>query len=298
MTRCGNFLRPPLLCAAAAFSVVLNIAAPSALSAEAHGDTLTLNYAIYVGKSRVYKISYSASLATDGYRTAVTIAPRGLGKLFANFKLSMASQGLMADGRPQPVDFSMESSKDDEHKKVAMTWSSDRLPKADRSFKMPKDRAAALDQVLDPHIPDPLTAILRHATNAKAKPCSGPLRSYNGAEVYDLDFTLLGKDEIKESKNGVYSGPAYKCQVVFVPVAGYTEKKLKKLLSKPPTYVVWFADIVSPSTSTKFLVPVRAIGRAGKHKFTILAQGAEMSGQPLAALLQLGNECATSAQTC
>jgi Protein of unknown function (DUF3108) len=287
MTSRAYFLQPRVLCAAAALCVAWGVLAPLAISAEAGGDTLNLSYGIYVGGSRVYKITYSASLTPDGYRTAVTMAPKGMGKLFASFKLSMASAGLVADGQPQPVDFSMESSKNDEHKKVSMTWSADGLPKANRSFRMPKDRAAALDQVLDPQIPDPLTAILRHAINTRTKPCARPLRSYNGAEVYDLEFKFLGKDAIADTKNGAYAGPAYKCQVVFVPIAGYPEKKFRKLLSKPPTYIVWFADVVSPSTSTKFLVPVQASGRAGKRKFTILASGAEMSGQPLTALSQL-----------
>jgi hypothetical protein len=284
----GRFLRSVLMATAAAMTLTVGMSASPvpAVKAEA-GDTLSLSYGIYVSGSRVYKINYSALVTADGYKTAVTMAPKGLGKIFADFKLKMISTGILTNGQPEPVDFTMESAKDDEQKTVSMSWSSNDLPKADRSFKLPKDRAAALDRVLDPRMPDPLTAILRHSLNSGAEPCTRPLRSYNGAEVYDLVFSYLAREEIKDSKDGAYSGPAYKCKVVFVPIAGYSAKKMKKHLNDPPTYTVWFADITSPATSTKFLVPVQALGRADGRKFKILASDARMSGQPLTALSQL-----------
>jgi hypothetical protein len=217
------------------------------------------------------------------------MGPKGVGKLFADFRLEMSTTGVVEQGIPQPVNFTMKSAKDDERKSVAMRWSSDALPRAERSFSVPAERAAAVDQVLNPAMPDPLTAVLQHALTAQSKPCKGTLRAYNGAEVQELKLTYLGKDEIAATRDGAYSGPAFKCEVVFVPVAGYAEKKLKKLLSKPPTYIVWFANVVSPTTSTRFLIPVRAIGKAGKRRFEILASDAEMSGRPLTALSQLEN---------
>jgi hypothetical protein len=255
----------------------------------ADSDTLSFSYGIYVSGARVYRINYQAEFGPERYQTRISMGPKGVGKLFADFRLEMSTSGIVEDGLPQPVNFTMKSAKDDDRKSVAMRWSSDALPKAERSFAVPAERAAAVDRVLKPAMPDPLTAVLQHALTAQSKPCRGTLRAYNGAEVQELKLTYLGRDDIEATRDGVYSGPAFKCEVVFVPVAGYAEKKLKKLLSKPPTYTVWFANIVSPTTSTKFLLPVRAIGKAGKRRFEILASNAEMSGRPLAALSQLEN---------
>jgi hypothetical protein len=273
--------------AAALALIVGGGAVPPAMAQDA--DTLSLSYAIYVSGSRVYKINYSASLSSDRYKTSVSMGPKGLGKLFSDYKLDMTSSGVVADGLPQPTNFASDSEKDEEKKRVKVTWSSDNLPKADRSFGVPPERTADVESVLEPQTPDPLTAVLHHALKSDQKPCTGTLRAYNGAEIYELAFQYLGQDEIRAAHEAAYSGPAFKCEVAFLPVAGYSEKKKRKLLKQRPTYTVWFAAILSPTTSTKFLVPVRAIGSAGKRKFEILASDAKISGRPMAALSQLGN---------
>jgi hypothetical protein len=274
-----------LLLSISAGTAVLSTTAVNA----AETESLNLSYSIYVGRNRVYRINYSALLSDSSYKTAVAMSPKGLGKLFVDFRLSMATAGRFASGLPQPVDFTMESSKEDEHKKVSITWSPSDLPKVDRSFRMNKKQAAAVDRVVNPEMPDPLTAILHHALRRGAKPCTRNLRSYNGAEVYDLAFTYLGGDEIQPAKHSIYSGSAIKCRVVFVPVAGFSDKKMKKHLSNPPTYIVWFAEFTSPRTSTELLVPVLATGKVAGRSFKIVASEADMSGQPLAALSQFSD---------
>jgi hypothetical protein len=277
------------IAAVAMISSGLFCSAYASAAGAADGDTLSFSYGIYVQGARVYRIKYRAELGPDRYEIKISMQPKGVGKIFADFSLEMATSGIVEDGMPQPMNFTMRSAKDDESKTVALRWSSDALPKAERSFAIPVERATALNRVLKPAMPDPLTAVLQHALTAQSKPCQGTLRAYNGAEVQELKLRYLGRDEIEATGDGVYSGPAFKCEVVFVPVAGYSEKKLKKLLSKPPTYTVWFANIASPTTATRFVLPVRAVGKAGKRRFEILASDAEMSGRPLAALSKLEN---------
>ena len=89
------------------FALVGNVLSPSSVTA-AEGDNLKLSYGIYVAGTRVFKISYSASLTSEGYRTAVAMGPRGIGKAFADFKLKMAAAGLFSNGQPKPVDLSMQ----------------------------------------------------------------------------------------------------------------------------------------------------------------------------------------------
>ncbi len=287
MIRPRRSYRRALTAIAAALAFAAGAAVTSAIAQDA--DTLRLSYGIYVSGSQVYSIDYTASLSADRYETSVSMGPKGLGKLFSDYKLQMSSDGIVADGVPQPTSFAMKSAKDDEKKRVKMTWPSDDLPQADRSFRVPAERAADVKSALEPQTPDPLTAVLHHALKSDEKPCSGTLRAYNGAEVYELAFKFLGRDQIGADRQGVYSGQTFKCEVVFVPVAGYSEKKKRKLLKQRPTYIVWFAVILSPTRSAKLLVPVRAMGKAGKRKFEIVASEAEISGRPLTALSRLGN---------
>jgi hypothetical protein len=143
MTRSRQSFRGALAALAAALSFVLTAGAlPRAMAQDA--DTLSLSYGIYVSGSRVYKIDYTASLGPDRYQTAVSMGPKGLGKLFSDYKLEMNSSGVVADGVPQPTNFAMKSQKDDESKRVKMTWSSDDPPRADRSFGVSPERKAAL----------------------------------------------------------------------------------------------------------------------------------------------------------
>ncbi|MGH6874965.1 MAG: DUF3108 domain-containing protein [Aestuariivirgaceae bacterium] len=284
----GYFLKSALPVAAGAIGLALamNLAPPSELGA-AEADTISLNYGIYMGGARVYAISYSASLSSDGYRTSVTMASKGLGKVFSDFRLKMATSGSISSGQPEPQDFMMESSKKDERKKVAMTWEPNGVPKTDRSFKMPEKRAAAVAKALKPEMPDPLTAVLRHALDENSNFCSETLRAYNGAEIYELKLTFLGDDVIRNKGKGVYTGPAHKCRAIFVPIAGYSDNRMRKLLKDPPSYTLWFAEVKSPATATRFLVPVQAQGKASGHTFAIFASEAQMSGRPLSALSAL-----------
>jgi hypothetical protein len=284
----GYSLKSALPLAVAALGLVLavDLTPPSELGAS-EADTIHLNYAIYMGGSRIYAITYSASLSHEGYRSAVTMAPKGLGKVFSDFRLKMVSSGKLSSGQPEPQDFVMESSKEDESKKVAMTWEASGVPKADRSFRLPEKRAAAVAKALKPAMPDPLTAVLRHALDETANLCSETLRAYNGAEIYELKLTFLGDDIIRNNGKGVYTGPAHKCRAVFVPIAGYSDSRMRKLLKDPPSYILWFAEVKSPATATRFFVPVQAQGKASGHTFAIFASEAQMSGQPLSSLSAL-----------
>jgi len=284
----GHILKSALSLAAAALGLALVVdLTPSSELAASEADTISLNYGIYMGGARIYAISYSASLSHDGYRSVVTLAPKGMGKMFSDFRLKMVTSGRITSGQPEPEDFVMESSKKEESKKVAITWQTGGVPKANRSFKLPDKRAAAIAKALKPEMPDPLTAVLRHALDEPANLCNETLRAYNGAEIYELKLTFLGDDVIRSKGKGVYTGPAHKCRAVFVPIAGYSDGRMRKLLKKPLSYTLWFAEVKSPATATRFLVPVQAQGKSSGHTFAIFASEAQMSGQPLSSLSAL-----------
>jgi hypothetical protein len=271
--------------AAAAVSVLLALAAPGASAqSAANGDALSLFYQIYVFSKSVYEISYDARLSPAAYRSVVDMAPNGVGTLFTDYRLSMSIDGGVVRGKLAPRDFTLKSSKNRERKALAMTWSGDGLPRAERTFELSALRARAVSAALAPAVPDPLTAVLRHGLDSADAPCERTQRVYNGYEVYDLKISLLGEASLHSEKRSAYRGPAFKCRVVLVPIAGYSDKKMRRYLKQPPTYTVWFAPVEAPGIARRILIPVAAAGRAAGSNFEILVSRATLDGRELAAL--------------
>ncbi|MDP9136984.1 MAG: DUF3108 domain-containing protein [Pseudomonadota bacterium] len=284
MINLDNFSRAVRRAGMGTVLLLLVLAAPAVLvRAESEGDSLSLDYKISVAGQNVYRISYDARLSPAAYGTAIDIVPTGLGKLLSDFRLHMATRGGIASGRLEPEGFTLKSSKRREAKSLQMTWADGHLPEANRTFKLSRAGAAAIENALAPAVPDPLTAVLRHSLENPDRPCARKQRVYNGLEVYDLKITLLGKTVVDARQGGVYQGPAFKCRVVLVPIAGYPDKKMRKYLKEPPTYTVWFAPVMAPEWGNRILVPVAATGRAAGRNFSITVSSATVGGKTLAA---------------
>ena len=231
----------------------------------------------------VYQISYVATLSPAAYASTVKIAPTGVGKLLTDYKLNMSTQGGVTAGELNPADFALTSSKHREVKSLQMTWTDGRLPAANRTFKLSSAGAAAVAAHWRRPCRIRLTAVLRHSLENADNPCERTERVYNGSEVYDLKITLIGNSMLEATKGSVYQGPAFKCRVVLVPIAGYSAKKMRKYLKQPPTYSVWFAPVLAPELGRHILVPVAGTGRAAGRNFTIVASRATLGGKALAA---------------
>ena len=264
-------------------SLLLMAAPAAAAKAGPNADALSLAYNVSVAGKSVYQVSYDASLSPVAYGTAIEIAPVGVGKLFTDFTLNMATQGGVTNGQLQPEDFTLKSSRRREVKSLQMTWTDSRLPETSRTFKLSNSRAAAIENALAPAIADPLTAIFRHSLDNAGKPCARRERVYNGSEVYDLRITLLGKSILDARQGSIYHGPAFKCRVVLVPIAGYSDKRMRRYLKRPPTYTVWFVAVPAPEWGKSILVPVAGSGRVADRNFAIVLASATVGGRALAA---------------
>jgi hypothetical protein len=276
-------LRSPRLSAAALWLLLL-FPAPAALAqAKVDGDNLSLTYKIYVAGSSVYEISYDARLSPAAYQSVVDMGPNGLGKLLTDYRLNMSIAGEVVRGRLAPQDFTLRSSKRRDLKSLAVKWDGDGRPQANRSFRLSPTGAREVEDALAPAVPDPLTAVLRHSLESSDAPCARTQRVYNGFEVYDLEITYLGEASLKSERLSAYRGPAFKCRVVLVPIAGYSQKKMRKYLKQPPTYTVWFAPVEATTLARRILIPVAATGRAAGRNFSIVVSRALLDGQAVAA---------------
>lgn len=251
-------------------------------------DTLKMNYTIYVGGTKVYKVNYRTTLTADRYSSRLSMGPKGLGKVFSDYELDMTVTGALGDGEVEPQAFSLEASDEGKEKTVEMTWSGTALPDAQRSFEVADVREKSIEKALSPSTPDPLTAALHHGLSS-TEPCAGTERAYNGSEVYDLRFELIGKEMLRGKKADAFKGEVFKCKVVWAPVAGYSERKMKRYSKKLPTYTVWFAPVDAPVTGRRMFVPVGAEGEASGRNFTAIASEATLSGEPLIRRVASGN---------
>lgn len=270
-----------------AFGLGLMLAVPSALPAA--DDTLDMSYIVYVSGARVYKVNFTAILTSDSYATRLSMGPKGLGKVFSNYELDMTASGTIAEASLEPRSFNLKATEDGKEKTLEMSWQASGRPETERSFEIPGDRMADVAAALEADTPDPLTAALSHGFASPTQPCSGTERAYNGTEVYDLQFALLGKDVIRGKMADAFKGQALKCEVTFAPVAGYSDKKMKKYTEKPPAYTVWFAEIATPTTGHHLFIPVGAQGTAAGRKFLAIASKATLGGEPLSPQVVTGN---------
>jgi hypothetical protein len=259
-----------------------------ATAQSAADDTLAMSYTIYVGGAKVYKVKYRTTLAADRYSSRLSMGPKGLGKVFSDYELDMTATGAIGDGAIEPQAFTLEASEEGEEKSVEMTWSGSGIPDAQRSFDVADGREKSLEKALSPTTPDPLTAALHHGLAAQ-EPCGGTERAYNGSEVYDLRFELIGKEVLRGKKADAFKGEVFKCRVVWAPVAGYSDRKMKRYSKKLPAYTVWFAPVDAPVTGRRMFVPVGAEGEAAGRNFTAVASEATLSGEPLVRRLASGD---------
>ncbi len=271
-----SIITQPFCCSA----VLAVLAAATPLSQAAAGEAFNMRYDVEIAGTRIMDISYRLDLDKTGYKSAVSANTRGILDLFSSMDLAMQGNGRINGDNPVPVAFQMGKSKKGRNVEVNVTWTPGNVPETRRSRPLPDKRESAIAKSLTTGMPDPLTALLREGVLAGPSPCNGTERVYNGAEIYDLQFTVDKPDTFGVKDGGVYRGPAVKCLVTYRPVAGLSDTKMQKLLRKPPKFDIWFAPVATRTMGTVY-IPVAAAGTLKGHVFTALTTTATLAGAPL-----------------
>ncbi len=256
------------------------LAAAAAATPARAGEVVNMRYDVEIAGTRIMQIAYHVDLDKTGYQSTLDAESRGILDLFSSINLDMKGSGRIDGSQLAPRSFEMGSSKRGKDRQVSVTWTSDRLPLAKRSFALKDGREKDIAAHLNAGIADPLTALLKQGVLAGARPCTGTERVFNGEEVYDLAFSVDKPDTFASSDGGVYRGPALKCLVTYRPVAGLSDKKMQKLRKDPPQFNIWFAPVASRSMGTLY-VPVAVAGKLKGNVFTALATRATLAGAPL-----------------
>ncbi len=111
---------------------------------------------------------------------------------------------------------------------------------------------------------DPLAAILQLALAADVtpgNPCGGPIRAYDGKQRYDLRLTFVERFTFRSA---AYSGPALKCDVEYVELAGFKNKTPEQRV-KDKSDVQWTNMILAELDGGAVKPPLRIEARSKSH---------------------------------
>lgn len=243
-------------------------------------ESVNLRFQVAISGIKALELKYSAQIGETAYSAATGVKVKGLASFFTDFDFSANAQGQVINGRMMPSAFTYETSEDDESKVMNVAYAQDGTITTKRNYELKPGKEEEIAASLTPGTPDPLTILLTMGSQPSANLCTGKWRSYNGAEIIDYEFSRLGAGNY--SGKADYQGPAVHCRLELKPVAGVSEKRLRKWANKPPVYDLWFAPATASNGKNLHLL-IAAEGDAGKTSFTAWASTAELSGRKIAA---------------
>jgi hypothetical protein len=258
------------------------VAAPAGLAQAAPvSEPIVLTLDFFVSGLNVYRLRWRAELGAESYQTTASMESVGLASLFSSLEMDMTARGRIQARTLQPEAFSSVQSKKGTTKRIEVAWPGGAKPQATHSHALKADRASAVEQLLRPGMPDPVTALLGFALRGTERPCAQSQRIYNGREIFELQFGLVREDQLGAEAPGVYRGKAFQCRLLYKPVAGYAADEMAKQLRAPATFRIWYAPIASTAAGREILLPVAASGQYKGHEFLVHASTATIGGRPL-----------------
>ena len=248
-------------------------------AAAAPRNQVTATYVVEVGGVQMLKMSYDASLSEGAYRSSAAVKTKGLAGLFSDYKMDLMAMGAVSGNDARPSRFTSHAEKKDNNKTIELSWRDGKPPTVDPSLD--SDDKRFLAGAVTAGLIDPLSMVMRMTALQTGQPCRTVERVFDGKEVYDLRFELNGKVTIGSGDGGRYRGQAYKCSVIYTPVAGRAAAKAKKKGLAPQKFDIWFAP-ARAGTDGALFIPVLATGKLKGFSFVAYASKAAVDGVPLA----------------
>lgn len=217
----GGLLFAPMV----AQNALATIATVGATRLEAEYEAITP--VPWIGRQKTASASLTADISATRYRIAVDSRAEGLVGWFVDSSVAMVSTGIVTPRGLVPLRYDSSVQDGSKHRRVLVDFTPGEVlvsvsPKySDWGFPAP-GAAQKLEAV------DPLTAILGLTLRIRAtpaNPCGGPLRIFDGKQRYDLRLTYSGRFNWNAD---VYKGPAIRCDVDYIEIAGFKAKSAKE----------------------------------------------------------------------
>jgi hypothetical protein len=171
------------------------------------------------------------------------IQPIGLGNIIAQGRFDSLVTGRISARSLRPKQYISDGHGTDSVYRVRMSWNGAARHRISIIPRLPEYRVKAVRKKLRAGMPDPLTSLLSATIYESRRPCRRRHRIIDGHTIWDLRYRYQKLDYLKGGSGG-YTGPAYKCMVKYVPIAGQSARTLRLERQNPIPYVpVWFAPI-------------------------------------------------------
>ncbi len=217
----------------------------------ARAERLALDYSgsawglIGVGGARL-----EVEFDDDEYAASGTIRTGGIAALFLQTQIDVSSAGAVDRGRVQWRRYSLDHMYDGVHRYITMrptaTGAAADINPTYPEWGQPPATSAQIMRARDP-----MSSLIAVAADVGAtQRCSGNYDTYDGRWLYRLEAR---GGELQYLSRGPYRGWALRCQVSYIPVAGF-EPSDQGYRDPPPPGYVWFAL----REGRRFAPPIRA----------------------------------------
>ena len=264
---------------ARALGAAAALAALTALPGLSRAEPMSLRYDIIVGGMKAMKMTYDGDIGPKSYKAHVVIKPTGgLLSLFIKKSFDLGGSGAVSASGARPSVFYMTIKKRKKLKKGTVRWKGGKLA-WERTPTPSAGYRAGIFRAIGAGAPDPLSLVIGLSGRKASQSCRGTRRVFDAHDVYDLRLSLRGEKRISSA---IYHGPAQLCRMDFAPVAGYSDKKRRKIRKHPWVFNVWLAP-VNAGSAGKLMAPVAAFGSLDGHDFKAVLKRAVLAGRPLLA---------------
>jgi len=228
------------------------------MAGSAHQVDLT--FEIYGGGLHIVSFGTQAVLTPERYEIAAQFQTEGLADTLFNGRGSSTASGLLTPAGPRLLNYSQEYDGRFGERSIIMALDESgryevAAEPADGIHKQGFSASAVQGKV------DPLTASIFTAINSSAAPCSQTIPVFDGRRIFNLKFKKLDQTQLQPIGAGTYTGPAWRCSVLYDPVAGFTREFLVERAKNPlPPFTVWLArfdEQMGPSGTQPLVLPVR-----------------------------------------
>jgi len=277
----------PMVFAALLLSAPLQAAEttlPNLTKTDTSATEVDLTFEIYGGGLHIVSFGTQATLTPERYEIAAQFQTQGVADTLFNGRGSSTASGLLTPSGPRLLNYSQEYDGRFGERSIAMV-----LDESGRYNVAAKPEDGIHKQGFSASIVrgkvDPLTASIFTAINSTAAPCSQTIPVFDGRRIFNLKFKELDQTQLQPIGAGTYTGPAWKCTVLYDPVAGFTREFLVERAKNPlPPFTIWlarFEETMGPSGTQPLVLPVRMLFETSIVNATAHLTKAEVDGEKL-----------------
>lgn len=205
----------------------------------------------------------SAWIGPSAYNIVSRAQAAGIVGWFVDYNLSISATGTVGAAGLRPLHYDSFNEDGKKNRRVLVDYTADDVvttatPRFGDMGWPPATHQQKMESM------DPLSAIVQLSLGADAtpeNPCGGPIRAYDGKQRYDLRLTFV---ERFNYESAAYTGPALKCSVEYVELAGFKNKTDKQKVDDKSD-VLWTNMILADLDNGVARPPLKIEARSKKH---------------------------------